>query len=679
MSQKQYWTDLEDLKNINAPRPDAADNEFKEELPFDLSDSLFSATTPRRDFLKFLGFSTLAATLVASCEMPVRKAIPYAIKPEDIVPGVPNYYASTFADGGDYCAIVIKTRDGRPIKIEGNELSSITKGGTSARVQASVLNLYDKARIRHPYADGKEATFASIDTMVKEGIGTKPGYLVTGSVLSPTTKEIITQFTTKYPNVKHVVYDAISYSGMLQANEACYGKRTLPTYHFDKAKTIVSIGADFLGTWLSPVEFSKGYSKGRKISAKNIKLSKHYQVESTQTITGAAADQRATCRPSEKSKIAVALYNAVVNGTQPNLSTPNLNKLVMSAAADLKKGNGLVVCSCNDVVLQTVINAINDKIGANGVTINWTVTSNYRQGIDKDVVDMVAAMEAGQVGSIFLHGVNPVYDYYEGKKFADALSKVPVSVSFADRMDETAQKCKFVVPDHNFLESWGDAEPKPNYFSLMQPGIAPLFKTRAVQDSLLTWTGAAQSYGDFWKDYWMKKTGSQENFDKALQDGVIEPAGEMANGGAAFIGNVADAIAKIDARTVKTGVELNVYQKIGIGYGGVWSNNPWLLEMPDPITRVTWDNYLCVSPKRAKALDAELTGFSEVDFKKRVVTLKGANGYTVNVPVIVVPGMHNDVVALAVGFGRDAKVGRAAASDATKGGKMHIRLCLLTG
>jgi Fe-S-cluster-containing dehydrogenase component len=669
MSQKQYWTDLEDLKRINAPQSEVAGDEFKEELPFDLSDSLFSATTPRRDFLKFLGFSTLAATLVASCEMPVRRAIPYAIKPEDIVPGVPNYYASTFADGGDYCAIVIKTRDGRPIKIEGNELSSITKGGTSARVQASVLNLYDKARVRHPYADGKEATFASIDGMVKEGIGAKPGYLVTNSILSPTTKEIITQFTAKYPNVKHIVYDSISYSGMLQANEACYGKRTLPTYHFDKASTIVSIGADFLGTWLSPIEFAKGYSKGRKISAKELKLSKHYQVEAMQTITGAAADHRATCRPSEKSKVAVALYNAVVSGTQPNLSSPALNKLVMNAAADLKKGNGLVVCGGNDVVLQTVINAINDKIGANGVTVNWAVTSNCKQGIDKDMVDMVAAMEAGQVGSVLLYGVNPVYDYFDSKKFTNALAKVPVTVSFADRMDETAEKCKFLVPDHNFLESWGDAEPKPNYFSLMQPGIAPLFKTRAFQDSLLSWAGATQTYGDFWKDYWMKKLGSQDNFDKALQDGVIEPAGEMANAGAAFAGNIAGAVSEIEGRKVGSGIELCVYQKVGIGYGGAWSNNPWLQEMPDPITRGTWDNYLCVSPKRAKTLNDELTGFSEVDTKRRVVTVKAANGYTVNMPIIAVPGMHNDVVAMAVGYGRDAKVGRAAASDNNRGGK----------
>ena len=666
MSQKQYWSGPEELNNISA-NTEVADNEFKEELPFDLSDNLFGANTPRRDFLKFLGFSTLAATLVASCEMPVRKAIPYAIKPEDIVPGVPNYYASTFVDGGDYCPIVIKTRDGRPIKVEGNEMSSITYGATSARVQASVLNLYDKARIRHPYADGSEATFDAIDRMVKEGIGTKPGYLVTASVLSPTTAEIISLFVAKYPNIKHIVYDAFSYSGMLLANEACYGKRTLPTYHFDKANTIVSLGADFLGTWVAPIEYAKAYSKGRKISTKNMKLSKHYQVEAVHTITGAAADHRATCRPSEMGTVAIALYKAIADGTQPALNSPKLNELVIRAAADLKNGTGLVVCSSNDVNIQTVVNAINDKIGANGVTVNWQVTSNYRQGIDKDMADMIAAMEAGQVGSVFMHGVNPVYDYFDSKKFTEALAKVPVTVSFAERMDETAQKCKYVIPDHNYLESWGDAEPKPNYYSLMQPGIAPLFKTRALQDSLLTWAGNTQSYADYWKDYWMKKLGSQEAFDKTLQAGIFEPAGEMANGGAKFAGNIEEAIGKV--KHGSSGIELVVYQKIAIGHGGSWSNNPWLLEMPDPITRSTWDNYLCVSPKRAKDLDAELNGFSEVDTKKRVVTVKGANGYTVNLPVIVVPGLHNDVVAVAVGFGRDAKVGMAAASDATKGGK----------
>lgn len=667
MSQKQYWKGLEELHNTEEHKK-TVDNEFKEDLPFDLGGGLMDAQTPRRDFLKFLGFSTAAATLAASCEMPVRKVIPYAIKPEEIVPGVANYYASTFVDGGDYCPVVIKTRDGRPIKLEGNVKSSITKGNTSARVQAAVLNLYDNARLRQPYADGKEATFEAIDRMVKDGLaGAGDKYIVTSSMMSPTTKEVISKFTSKFPGAKHITYDAISYSGMLLANQASYGKLALPSYHFDKAKTIVGINADFLGTWLAPVEFSKQYSAGRKVSAKKPEMSRHYHVESAHTISGAAADYRATCRPSETGKVVVALYNAVVNGQKPNLGSDKLNEVVTKAAKDLANGNGMVVCGANEMNVQVVVNAINDHIGANGTTINWAVNSNYKQGVDSDMISLVQAMNAGQVGAVLLHGVNPAYDYHDSEKFISGLKKVKVSVSFADRMDETAQQCKYVVPDHNFLESWGDAEPKTGYYSLQQPGIAPLFKTRAFQDSLMIWAGETTTYGDFWKKYWANKLGGEKNLDKALQDGIIEPSGEMAMSGAAYNGNTQGAIANINAQKKVDGKEVVIYESIALGYGGAWSNNPWLLEMPDPITKATWDNYACVSPKTAKDMDEELTSITEVDNFKRVVKLT-ANGKTVELPIVVVPGMHNDVVAVAVGYGRDAKVGMAARSGKDKWG-----------
>ncbi len=687
MSQKQYWKGLEEYNNTQAHQ-DTLKDEFQEPLPFDLGGKLLDAKAPRRDFLKYLGFSTAAAMLAASCEMPVRKAIPYAIKPEDIIPGVPNYYASTFVDNGDYCAVIIKTRDGRPIKIEGNERSSITRGGTSARVQASVLNLYDTARLRQPYAEGHEATFAAIDRAVTEGLGrtSGPAYLLTGSILSPTTKEVIKQFTSRYPNVKHIVYDPVSYSGMLLANEASYGKRTLPSYQFDRADTIFSLGADFLGTWLSPIEYAKQYSSRRRVSAKNLTMSKHYQVEPMHTITGAKADERAVCKPSEMGAVAVALYNAVVSDTIPNFPNKKLNNTITRAAVDLKKGNGLVVCGSNDVNVQTVVNAINDRLGANGRTINWSVTSNYRQGIDSDMVNLVNAMNAGQVGALLIHGVNPVYEYFQGSKFAEGLKKVPLTVSFADRMNETAQHCKFIIPDHHYLESWGDAEPKTGYFSLMQPGIAPIFKTRAFQDSLMTWAGATTDYATYWRQYWIGKLGGQENFDKALQDGVIEPAGAAATlatnagttnaqdtttgttpvaagittGGASFAGNVAAAVSAIQ-QTKSGQKEIYVYEKISMGHGGGWSNNPWLQELPDPLTKATWDNYACVSPQTAKELDAELTSITQVDLRKHVIKLT-ANGVTTELPIVVVPGMHNDVVAVAVGYGRDEKVGRAAAN-----------------
>jgi molybdopterin-containing oxidoreductase family iron-sulfur binding subunit len=665
MSQKQYWKGLEELEQT-PEHQQIVDNEFQQDLPvLGLSDKLLDATTPRRDFLKFLGFSTLAATVAASCEMPVRKAIPYAIRPdaELLTPSVPNYYASSFVDNGDYCSVIVKTRDGRPIMIEPNAISTVSQGGISARVIAATLSLYDKTRLRQPHIDKKSVdTFEKVDTPISQALASAGGavYLVTGSIISPTTKEVITRFLAKYPNSKHIQYDPVSYSGMLLANEMSYGKRTLPTYHFEKVQTVFSIGADFLGTWIAPSEFSAGFMKTRKIlgkDAKNATMSKHYQVEGVMSLSGANADERATCKPSEYGKVAAALYRAVTGGNA-STGSANVDKLVKAAAADLKKGNGLVVCNSNDVNVQVIVNAINNAIGANGTTIDWAATTNYKQGVDSEMVNFVNALDAGQVGAVLFHNVNPAYDYFDSEKFKKAVAKAKVSISFNDRMDETTQLCTYAVPDNHWLESWGDAEPRTGYYSFIQPTIAPLFKTRAFQDSLLIWSGSTEKYHDIYNQFWIAKLGGQANFDKALQDGVAEPAAPSF-AGASFSGNVDDAIAKASAK--KGGkYEVVIYESVALGYGGAWSNNPWLQEMPDPVTKATWDNYVCMSPKTAKEqFDAELTGINEVVRERRVVKVKVGNK-EIALPVVVVPGMHNDVIAIAVGYGRDAQVGMAS-------------------
>lgn len=664
MSQKKYWRGLEELANTPEYQKSVA-NEFNNELPMEMSDNLLNAQTPRRDFLKFLGFSTLAATVAASCEMPVRKAIPYAIKPENITPGVPNYYASTFVENGEALPVVVKTAEGRPIMIEGNTLSTITAGGSSARMVAATLGLYDKTRLRQPHVDGKAVdTFEEVDNAIISALAANGGsaVILTGTVNSPTTQMAIDQFIAKYPGAKHVTFDPISYSGILQANEVSYGSRMIPNYIFENARTVFSLGADFLGTWISPVEYSAGYTRSRKILSKDAatveNMNKHYQVEGMLSMTGANADERATCKPSEYGKVAAALYNAVSTGAAANTGSKSLDTLITKAAADLKKGNGLVVSGSNDVNVQIIVNAINAAIGANGVTIDFSTPAKYKKGIDADMVALVEAMNAGQVGAIMIHGVNPAYEYFDGAKFASAIKKVKTRISFADRLDETAQLCQYVVSDHHWLESWGDAEPKAGYFSFIQPTIAPLFKTRAYQDSLLKWAGAAETYHDLFNAYWVGKLG-QSNFDKALQDGVIEPAGKTISG-ASFSGNVADAISK--ATSVKGGeYEVVVFPTVAIGHGGTWSNNPWLQELPDPITRVAWDNYVMMSPKTAKEhFDAELTTVNQVDPKKRVLKVT-VNGKAVELPVIVTPGMHHNVIAIPMGYGRDKQVGMAAA------------------
>jgi Anaerobic dehydrogenases, typically selenocysteine-containing len=492
-----------------------------------------------------------------------------------------------------------------------------------------------------------------------------PVVLLTSTITSPSTKQLVGEFLAKFPGSRHVTYDAVSYSGMLLANEAAYGKRAIPSYHFDNAKVIVSLGADFLGTWLSPVEFAKQYSKGRKIDEKNPTLSKHYQFESIMSMTGANADERFTHKPSEAGVVAAALLAAVTGGAV-NVADAKLKAGLSKAAADLKAAGGaaLVVSGSNDSNVQLIVNAINEAIGANGKTINWAVTSNYRQGVDADFETLLADMSAGKVGALLIAGANPAYTYAKAEAFKKALAAVILTVSFNTRLDETTELCKYVVPDHHYLESWGDAEPKSGYYSFIQPTIAPLFKTRNWQDNLLKWSGnATTEYANYLKAYWMTKLGSQENWDAALRDGVVVPAEATVAAGTFNGAGVAAAVAAAGTPAKAGTWEVVLYEKTAIG-SGAQASNPWLQEMPDPVTKATWDNYATISAAAAKELlgiDLTKNGDAdryEVNPKKPVIAIK-VNGKEMKLPVIIVPGTQKNTIGIAVGYGRSENVGVA--------------------
>ncbi|MBP6430475.1 MAG: TAT-variant-translocated molybdopterin oxidoreductase [Ferruginibacter sp.] len=682
MSNKKYWQSFGELNQTEGFEA-ATKNEFKEELlPLaDLDDKgLLDAKSPRRDFLKYLGFSTAAAAVAASCEMPVRKSVPYLQRPDNVIPGVANYYASTYVNGGDAIPVVVKQRDGRPIKIEGNDVSKLTNGGTSAQAQASVLDLYDVTRLRYPMQkDGKEfkevTSFDAFDKMVGAAIAGKSVAVLTGTVSSPSTQQIINEFLAKYPGSRHVQYDAVSYSGMILANEACYGKKAIPGYHFDNAKVIVSLGADFLGTWLSPVEFSSQYAKNRKVKGNKPELSKHIQFESMMSLTGSNADDRYLHKPSETGAVALGLLAALGGSvTAPSIADAKLAAGIKATAEALKAnaGAGLVVCGSNDVNVQVIVNAINEAIGANGKTINWASTSNYRKGVDADMNTLVNDMNGGTVGAVIVWGVNPSYSYSDAKKFNDGLSKV-VSISCNATMDETTEMCKYIIPSHHWLESWGDAEPKTGYYSMMQPTINPLFKTRAFQTTLLKWSASTVAdYETYFKAFWATKLGSAEAYNKALQDGVAEPATPVVAGASFSAGKVAEAATKLAA--VKGGqYEVVLYEKVGVGNGSQ-ANNPWLQELPDPISKVTWDNYAMMGTVMYKELygkdvlkDKGASDSYEVNPEKPVIKIT-ANGKSLELPVLLIPGIQKNTIAVAVGYGRQSAnkentaeyIGRAA-------------------
>ena len=696
MDQKKYWQSFGELNSSNEFKK-SFDNEFNEELsPLEDISEIMDAKTPRRDFLKYVGFSTAAAALAASCEVPVRKSVPFLNKRDDIIPGISNYYASTYVSDGDVVPVVVKQREGRPIKIEGNTLSPLTEGGTSAQVQASVLDLYDTSRLRYPMAGGKEATFEVIDKMIVDDLSAnagKPLVLLTSSLTSPTTKQIITEFLAKYPGSRHVQYDAVSYSGMLLANESSYGKRALPSYHFENAKVIVSLGADFLGTWLSPVVFANQYAKNRRINAEKPEMSKHFQFESYMSLTGANADERFMHKPSETGAVALALLAAVGGSVTSNLqgvAVEGVKKVAKELLAN--KGAALVVCGSNDPNVQIIVNAINEAVGAGGKTIDWSSIANYRQGVDADMTTLVNDLTAGTVGALLIYGPNPAYNYFAADKFIAGIKKCPVTISFNEKMDETAEHCKYILPAHHWLESWGDAEPQTGLISLMQPLIHPLFKTRQFEDSLLKWTASSKAksladssavtskstdtstdYQTYFKNYWTAKVGGADNFNIALQDGVIHPSSSattqstsdstivkvittsVSMSGGSFKGNVADAASKI-AAIKGGGTEVVLYEKISLGNGN-HANNPWLQELPDPITKACWDNYAIISPAMGKSLfnidifNRNDTDKYEVHPEKPLVKIT-TNGKSVTLPVLIFPGIHPNVIAIAVGYGR---------------------------
>jgi len=485
----------------------------------------------RRDFLKYLGFGLGAATIAASCEIPVKKAIPYVTKPDAIVPGVATYYASSFVQGGDYCSVLVKTREGRPIKIEGNSLSSVTKGGTSARAQASVLSLYDTSRIssafrvkngivekpssRSKKGPGWEVIDAEIMAALNPGSQIR---IISPTILSPTTKKAIADFTLAFPNTKLISYDPVSASALIQANEACFGEAVVPDYRFDKADVIVSFEADFLGTWISPIEYATQYVKNRRITdLKNPKMSRHIQVESHMSLTGSNADNRIMVKPSEQGAAILSLYNALASlaglpvQSGPQLPAAKASKFKTLAATLFEaKGKSLVVSGSNNTGEQTLINAINQLLGNYGSTIDFGNASLQRQGIDKGVNDLITEMAAGNVDALFMmDGANPAWDIPRAGIFVSAAKNVKLKVSFSIVPNETTAICDYVTPTHHFLESWGDAQPKKGHYSLIQPTISPLFDTRQTEVSLLIWaksealnTAAEQPALDYLMKHW---------------------------------------------------------------------------------------------------------------------------------------------------------------------------------
>ncbi|CAH8282975.1 molybdopterin-containing oxidoreductase family iron-sulfur binding subunit [Mariniflexile fucanivorans] len=716
-SNKKYWKSVEELNENSSIVETLKQNEFVEQIPTDefLGDknTLEASSTTRRDFLKYVGFSTAAASL-AACEGPVVKSIPYVVQPQEIIPGVANYYATTIADGFDFASVLVKTREGRPIKIENNALAT-TNGSANARVNASVLGLYDSLRVQSPKKEGASISWSTFDNETNQkltdlNVAGKEIVLFTQTFASPSTSKLISEFKEKYGNVRHVVYDAVSESAALDAYQAKYGERALANYDFSKAMTIVSVGADFLGDWQGG-GFDSGYSKNK--IPQNGKMSRHIQFESNMSLTGANADKRVPLTPSEQKLALAKLYSYVVGGSVSGSLPSHIEDAVKKAAAQLKKAgsDAVVVTGIQDVNAQTLALELNAFLGSKAFDPKTAVKT--RQGSDKEVLTLVADMKAGKVGAIIMSGVNPLYSLPNASDFAEGLKKTELSIAFSMKVDETSSQTQYIAAAPHYLESWGDVEIKKGHYALTQPTIRPLFDTRQFQDALLKWTGNDVTYHDYIKNHWNSSVLGGNSFNQALHDGgfvygssigglhktseetveststelkdkkdrtfvggiihdvavgvgikdedkdefitttststITSNSGALAGVTVASGGNAANALA---ASAKKSSLELTLYTKVGMG-DGQQANNPWLQEFPDPITRASWDNYLTVSKADADALGLMnkhvANGALNGSYAKVTV-----NGKSITAPIMIQPGQAKGSVGLAFGYGRTA-------------------------
>lgn len=613
----------------------------------------------RRDFLTAAGFAVAALSIAGCSRPPQRVALPMVTPEEGVVPGRARFYASTCSGCSAGCGLLVKSRDGRPIKLEGNPEHPLSRGGLCAVGQASLLGLYDRLRLQGPLANGQPSTWQDVDGDIRrqlDDIQRQGGKVrvLSGTILSPTCRDLIGRFLSRFPGGQHVVLDALSSSAVLDAHQSTHGVRALPHYRLERAEVIVSLDADFLGTWLSPVAFSRAYHEGRSLAGEAPRCSWHVQMEARLSLSGAKADQRLRILPGEigliLSHLAARLAPRARFGWEAGqLPDSTIPTTTLDAIADRlwdKQGKSLVLCGSAKVEDQTLCNLLNHMLGNYGQAVDIQRPSMQRQGNDAAAAGLLRELQEGQVAALFILASNPVYSQAAGQEWAEALRRVPLLVSCAERPDETTALAKYVCPHPHFLASWGDAEPVAGILSLAQPTFPPLGNTRTVLESLATWSGNARSarqlVQDYWRDRVFPRQTTQRDFqafwDKAVHDGVVDLPAPATPVRDFNLGAVRPALTV--ERPAENHFALALYPKVGL-LDGSHAYNPWLHELPDPITKVVWDNYACLSPAAAQKLNI-------VDGD--VVRIE-ADGVALELPALIQPGQHDQAVAIPLGYG----------------------------
>ncbi len=682
--EKKYWKSLEQWGGDPDFRK-MAEQEFQSS-PL-REDELTNADRDhgwaRREFLKLMGAS-LAMTTTACIRRPVQKIIPYNKAVEEVTFGLPSFYTSSYFDGSEALGLLVRTREGRPIKIDGNPKHPLNQGATSVRSQAVILSLYDPERIRGPKRNilngasgGNKSTdisWVDADSEVLKALLKGDAVVLTGALNSPSGRSVVKEFVQGF-KARHIQYEPLSYEEVREGQMASYGEAVIPFYNFDKAKLVVSVDADFLGTWIAPTTFIRQFSQGRKDPSSMNRL---VSFDSNYSLTGANADLRIKIKPSQQLDVVMGIaYELIVKRGLSKYAGRESVRNVLSGfsgvgtklgvadqlsrlADDLWKNKGQSLVVAGGLITQTemakglqvAVNLLNSALENEGETVDASKGFRGLNGSSKAVYELVEDMKNGKVKTLIIHGVNPGYSLPESLGFQEAIKKVDLVIYTGDRVDETGKRSHYILPDDHPMESWGDMEAVGGMFTIQQPTIRPMYDTRCFQQSLIIWSKQAkvasrrmtssESYYDYirqvWKDDILPKQNFEVLWDQALQTGVVEGG---VNGKTPGVRNFRIESLEGLKSSSKSGYELALYPTVNLG-DGRWANISWLQELPDPITKICWDNYAMISMATAEKLQLKEGSLIEI-----VLT-----GRKVKIPVHIQPGLHNEVIAVAIGYGR---------------------------
>jgi molybdopterin-containing oxidoreductase family iron-sulfur binding subunit len=640
----------------------------------------------RRDFLKIVGLSAGAAA-AAGCSDPVDKLIPYVIQPEEITPGIAVVYASTCQECPAACGLHVKTREGRPIKLEGNPEHPINQGRLCARGQAGIGRTYHPDRIEGPASRSGDGSLQAIGwDDAKNKLAAKLGSAaqktwILGGPVGPSLDGLIDQFVSATGIAGRLSYEPFGHRALIEASEAVFGVSAAPVFDVSDADLIIDFGADFLDTGLSPTEHAAQFSKNRDIANHSDGGARLIVIGARQNLTGSNADHWVAAAPGSEGLLALALAKAVADRNGSNaagsaLAAADVNAAVSAAGIERSIFDGIVdklvsakraVALPPGIVASTTAGSgaaaavllLNLVVGAVGNQVKVPAVDSKPTSTFKDVLALVAEMKAGNVDCLLIHDLNPVFSLPESVGFKEALANVDVVVAFASLADETTEAANLLVPDHTAMESWGDASPRPGIRSLVQPTLRPLYDTQALGDTLLSVARAMggnvaeQVPAGSWKSV-VEANWSDTNWRKALAlGGVFEAMPTHDVTVAASAANLRPGAPRLQGSGDLTLVAFP-HSYYGDGRGAAL---PWMQEIPDPVTKIYWNSWAEISFAKAKELGVVFGDVISID------TGIGS----IDVSVYPRGGVRDDIIAIPIGQGHTVGHYASMAGDGQPG------------